>query len=99
MQSWVRIYSTGARVNCLNLLPHGVLTTYNDVLTISNLRTSLQKRERIGVGNVTRNDTYETEHTVSDRQVEIVLEGGLINVVRNRQKGSDGPARFQNPNP
>ena len=35
MESWDRIYSIGvrsdARTNCLNLLPHGVLTTHRGV--------------------------------------------------------------------
>ena len=37
MESWDRIYSievrSGARINCLNLLPDGVLTTHSLVKT------------------------------------------------------------------
>ena len=38
MESWARIYSIGvrssARINCLNLLPHGVLATHNYLIPI-----------------------------------------------------------------
>ena len=94
-----------ARIHWQNLVNFGILPlTFVDpdnwekieqdhVLTIPDLRRVLQKGRRVSVRNVTRNETYETEHSMSDRQVEIVLEGSLINVVRNRQKRA---TRFQN---
>jgi aconitate hydratase len=97
-----------ARIHWQNLVNFGILPLtfvdpddwekieQDDVLTIPDLRRALQKGERVSVRNLTRNETYETEHSMSDRQVEIVLEGSLINVVRSRQKRSDGAGRFQN---
>ncbi len=32
-----------------------------------------------------KNETYDTQHTLSERQIEMILEGSLINVVRKRQ--------------
>jgi predicted aconitate hydratase len=97
-----------ARIHWQNLVNFGILPlTFADpddwekieqdhVLTIPDLRNALQKGRTLSVRNMTRNETYETEHSMSDRQVEIVLEGSLINVVRGRHKRSDGAGRFQN---
>jgi aconitase A len=85
-----------ARIHWQNLVNFGILpltfvdrddwkkVEQGDVLTIRDLQNSLQRR-RIEIRNLTRDETYETKHTMSDRQIHIVLEGSLINVVRNRQ--------------
>ena len=85
-----------ARIHWQNLVNFGILpltfvdrddwkkVEQGDVLTLRDLQNSLQRR-RIEIRNLTRDETYETKHTMSDRQIHIVLEGSLINVVRNRQ--------------
>jgi aconitate hydratase len=97
-----------ARIHWQNLVNFGILPLtfvnpedwekieQNHVLTIPDVRSALQKGGRVSVRNVTRNEMYETRHSMSDRQIEIVLQGSLINIVRNRQKSSDGATRFQN---
>ena len=87
-----------ARIHWQNLVNFGILPLtfvrpndwemikQEDVLTITDLGRAIQKGKRISVCNLTRNETYETEHSMSDRQIEIVLKGSLVNVVRDRQK-------------
>ena len=40
------------------------------------------ERKSVQVINLTKNETYETEHPLTPRQVEMVLAGSLINLVR-----------------
>ena len=51
---------------------------------IIDTRRILRQDSRIQVTNKTKNETYQTQHTLSKRQVEIIVEGSLINVVRKR---------------
>lgn len=53
----------------------------DDVLVISGTRNCLYKDKVIKVVNTTKNETYETEHTLSERQIEMVLAGSLINLI------------------
>ena len=57
-----------------------------DVLEISDVRHILPQGNRISVTNKTKKLTYLTRHALSERQIEMILEGSLINVVRKRQK-------------
>ena len=41
--------------------------------------------------NLTRNETYETEHPMTPRQVEMVLAGSLINLVRQKSHRLEYP--------
>jgi aconitate hydratase len=36
--------------------------------------------------NKTKGETYITEHAMTDRQIEMILAGSLINLMRERQK-------------
>ena len=56
-----------------------------DELEIIDVRHILRQGNRIQVTNKTKNETYDTQHTLSKRQIEMILEGSLINVVRKRQ--------------
>ena len=57
-----------------------------DELETAGIRKALSQGERrIRITNNTKNETYETEHTLSRRQIEMILEGSLINVVRKKQ--------------
>jgi len=86
-----------ARIHWQNLVNFGILPLtfvhsddwekiqQDDILAINDVRGAIQKGRKVSVRNMTRNETYETEHSMSDRQVRIALEGSLINVVRHRQ--------------
>jgi aconitate hydratase len=86
-----------ARIHWQNLINFGILPlTFadpadwekieaDDVLEMGNLRETLKSGSRVKVVNLTRNETYTTQHAMSDRQVEMVLAGGMVNVVRGRR--------------
>jgi aconitate hydratase len=56
-----------------------------DVLRIQRLRKGLERGEdAFTVHNVTRDTVFEVRHDLSDRQVRVLLAGGLINDFRVR---------------
>jgi aconitate hydratase len=56
-----------------------------DVLRIHGLRNGLERGEHtFTVRNLTRDATFQVRHDVSDRQVRVLLAGGLINDFRAR---------------
>jgi aconitate hydratase len=56
-----------------------------DTLRISNAREQLQNNaEAFEVENVTKGETFTTKHTLSERQVEMILDGGLIEVMKKK---------------
>lgn len=91
-----------ARLHWQNLINFGVLPLQfvaaedsakiqlNDRLRCEHLREALAHGPRLHVRNLTRDESYEMEHALNPRQVEIILAGSLINVVRDRQ-----PADFK----
>lgn len=93
----VVIASNFARIHRQNLINFGMLplTFVNpadydaieqeDELEIKHLHHSLHSGARIQVTNQTKNEVYDTQHNMSQRQIEMILAGGLINVVRKRQ--------------
>ena len=56
-----------------------------DELEAVDIRRALGQGNLIQITNKTKNEIYETEHALSERQLEMVMEGSLINVVRKRQ--------------
>ncbi|QDI92110.1 aconitate hydratase [Salicibibacter halophilus] len=82
-----------ARIHWQNLPNFGVLPLtfvneadhdkiqHGDVLKLTNLRESIQQSNKINV-EVNGKETIQTQHALSDRQIEIMLEGGLINWVK-----------------
>ena len=58
----------------------------DDILIIENIRKKLSDGNFILLENKTKNQSYKTYHTLTNRQVEMILEGSLINVIR--KKGS-----------
>jgi aconitate hydratase len=86
-----------ARIHWQNLINFGILplTFINaddwervdegDVLSIPEVRPAIQQGNKVVVKNLTKGETFETQHSMSARHVEMVLEGSLINVVRNRR--------------
>jgi aconitate hydratase len=56
-----------------------------DSLRIDRVREALKGGQRIDIENVTRREVYRVAHDLSGRQLEMVLAGSLINVVRDRK--------------
>lgn len=85
-----------ARIHWQNLINFGILPLtfenpedwerieHNDVLTIPNVREAIQKGTQLKVINKHKGHIYQTEHSMSERQVQIMLSGSLINMVRRR---------------
>lgn len=89
-----------ARIHRSNLINFGILPLQfaapadydkieqEDILIVESVRESLKAGARMSVRNKTKNQTYEAEHGMNARQVEVVLAGGLINFVRRNSKDS-----------
>jgi aconitate hydratase len=54
----------------------------DDVLRLDNLQTVLSLGRRLDARNLTRDRTYRLNHILSERQLKMVLAGGLINAIR-----------------
>ncbi|HSL17975.1 MAG TPA: aconitate hydratase [Methylomirabilota bacterium] len=88
-----------ARIHRQNLVNFGVLPLtfgdpgeragiqLGDVLELENLRRGLLESDRLRVRNTTRGTQLELRHGLSERQVEIILVGGLIRLL-GRDLGS-----------
>ncbi|GAG21517.1 unnamed protein product, partial [marine sediment metagenome] len=59
-----------------------------DVLRIVNLRETLQQGAPISVVNVTQGYEIRASYTLSQRQVRILLAGGLLNSIK-ANRGED----------
>ncbi len=85
-----------ARIHWQNLANFGILPLtftnpddwdkidQDDVLVIENARKTLEEGGKFTATNKTKDQTYELEHTLSPRQVEMVLSGSLINIFRDK---------------
>jgi aconitate hydratase len=59
-----------------------------DQLFLPDIRTAIARTGTIRVMNKTREEEYELHHSLSARQVEVILEGSLINLLR-KARGHD----------
>jgi aconitate hydratase len=87
-----------ARIHWQNLVNFGVLPvtfvhmedydklSQGDVLEFSNLRNDIQQGNEFTIKLKGKNQLIYVKHALSERQVEIMLKGGLINWVKDRQK-------------
>jgi aconitate hydratase len=57
-----------------------------DMLRIENVPEALTKGGKIEIENKTKGETYALEHNLSERQLDIIKEGSLINWMRNRHE-------------
>ena len=55
-----------------------------DVLKVENLGEQLKKGSEVEVKNVTQGYTFLTRHTLSGRQLQALLDGGIINTYKKR---------------
>ncbi|MFO7645370.1 MAG: aconitate hydratase, partial [Desulfosarcina sp.] len=86
-----------ARIHWQNLVNFGMLPLVfvdpadydriqaDDELEIPQLRVSLNSGNTLQVLNKTRKRSFETRQTLSPRQIEMIMEGSLINVIRKHQ--------------
>jgi aconitate hydratase len=83
-----------ARIHWQNLINFGILPltfddpndwetiNQNDVLTLPLIRETIQRGTQVKVINKTKDRTYSLTHAMTTRQVEMVLAGSLINLMR-----------------
>jgi aconitate hydratase len=88
-----------ARIHGQNLVNFGVVPLLfadpadhdwieaGDVLRIEGLRDALAAGERIDVLDTTTQRSFAVRHDLSERQLRVVLAGGLINDFRRRRPG------------
>jgi aconitate hydratase len=79
-----------ARIHWQNLVNFGIVPLeftdrddydaieQGDDLELPAVREELQNGSEVTVRNATRDATFTAEHTLSPRQVEVVLQGGMI---------------------
>ena len=85
-----------ARIHWQNLANFGILPLtfkdegdfdkieQGDVLHLDDVREALGRGGDVTVTNETKDETYTAQHSLSERQVEMLLKGSLINVIRER---------------
>ncbi len=85
-----------ARIHRENLINFGILALRfrdpgdldrirpGDRLELAGLRRALSRGESLQLRNRSRDQSYEVEHGMSERQVRMVLEGSLINLARRQ---------------
>jgi len=57
----------------------------NDVLVLSDVRAAIQRGNEVTVINKTKGKTLKATPAMTGRQVEMVLAGSLINLMRERR--------------
>ncbi len=87
-----------ARIHAQNLVNFGILPLVfadpsdwdkidqGDILAVSGLKEAIKKGHEVTVYNKTKNQTYQARHNMSDRQVEVMLAGGMVNYFRARHR-------------
>lgn len=87
-----------ARIHRANLINFGILPLVfedahefekidlGDRLQISNLRSSLRVNGFLKIADATRQRTFEVSHGLNQREIEILLAGGLLNYTRENFK-------------
>jgi len=87
-----------ARIHWQNLINFGILPLtfsdpadweridVNDTLVISNVRQAIEQGQGVTLFNQTQNHPIEVGISLTDRQIEMILAGALINVVRKKHK-------------
>ncbi|MGM0704770.1 MAG: aconitate hydratase [Bacteroidota bacterium] len=90
----VKIVKSFARIHRQNLANFGILPLLfqddadydsieqGDTLKLTGLREAVQKGNEVEVENVTKGETYVAEHDLSSREIDMVLEGSQIGVVK-----------------
>jgi aconitate hydratase len=92
----VVIVKSFARIHWQNLVNFGVLPLVladesqyerieqGNVLRIANVHERIRQGAEMEIENISRGDQFTARHQLSARQIEILLQGGLINWVKQR---------------
>ncbi|MFP8488211.1 aconitate hydratase [Gracilimonas sp. Q87] len=56
-----------------------------DILRSENIRDSIESGNTAKLINVTKGNEYEVKHSLSDRQREAILDGGIINTFKKKK--------------
>lgn len=87
-----------ARIHWQNLINFGVLPLVfvnendyntiapNDQLEVEGVREAVKNGSELEVHNVTKGINYRVKHSLSPRQVEVLLAGSIINVYKSHHK-------------
>ncbi len=87
-----------ARIGWQNLANFGILPlefennedyddiNQGDVLSVSDIRSAIENGNEVVLTNETKGKQYTVKHTLSHRQKEAVLYGGIINHFKNKKK-------------
>ncbi|MDY7092327.1 MAG: aconitate hydratase, partial [Acidobacteriota bacterium] len=85
-----------ARIHWQNLANFGILAlTFaddhdydsiqaGDVLVLENARAAIQQGRELELRNRSRDRSYQVQHTLSQRQVDMILRGGLLKWMQER---------------
>ncbi len=88
-----------ARIGWQNLVNFGILPLefvepedydkieQGNTIELKGVRDALQEKKDIKLYNKTKNETYELTYTLSDRQIQVILEGGVINYFKRKNVG------------
>ena len=91
----VKLAKSFARIHRQNLANFGILPLtftsdadyesidQGDTLELTNLREQIQNGHEVEVTNVDKDETYVLEHDLTERELQMVLEGSQISVVKN----------------
>ena len=83
-----------ARIHRQNLVNFGILPLVftnpadyddieqGDILSLNNIRDTIQKSPELTVHNKTKNKNYTLSHPLSPRELKVLLAGGLINWIK-----------------
>jgi len=87
-----------ARIGWQNLINFGIIPFQfksandytrictNDILSLSTINKTTLKKNRFKLYNETQDFYFDVQHSLSDRQIEIIVCGGMINYVRKKNK-------------
>jgi aconitate hydratase len=85
-----------ARIGWQNLINFGILPfvfknkkdydkiVVNDILSLSDINEKSLKENKFKVHNETKKFEFDVVHNLSDRQIDIICKGGMINYIRKR---------------
>ncbi|WP_411954631.1 aconitate hydratase [Alkalibacillus sp. S2W] len=87
-----------ARIHLQNLINFGILpltfvnesdydkVEQDDVLEFTDVRNKIQESYEFDVGIKGKDETIRVKHSLTDRHLDIILAGGIINWVKNKQE-------------
>ena len=62
----------------------------NDVLSLKDIPQTIRRSRLITLNNLTKKEKYIVEHRLNSRQVEMVVKGSLINIMREKLQEGRG---------